>query len=69
MAQLSTVLSKHDISIEALIQKDAHGGNATIVIVTNEVVEKSVNASIVEIEALSVVQGDVTRIRIAVLHE
>lgn len=69
MAQLSTVLSQHDISIEALIQKDAHGGNATIVIVTNEVVEKSVNASIVEIEALSVVQGDVTRIRIAVLHE
>ena len=69
MAQLSTVLSQHDISIEALIQKDAHGGNAEIVIVTNEVIEKSINASIVEIEALSVVQGDVTRIRIADLHE
>lgn len=69
MAQLSTVLSQHDISIEALIQKDAHGGNAAIVIVTNEVVEKSINAAIVEIQALSAVQGEVTRIRIADLHE
>ena len=69
MAQLSTVLSQHDISIEALIQKDAHGRNAAIVIVTNDVVEKSINAAIVELQALSAVQGEVTRIRVTDLHE
>ena len=69
MAQLSTVLSQHDISIEALIQKDTHGGNAVIVILTNDVVEKSINAAIVELKALSAVKGEVTRIRITALHD
>lgn len=69
MARLSTILSQHEISIEALIQKDAHGGSAAIVILTDDVVERSVNAAIEELEALPEVQGEVIRIRITTLQE
>ncbi len=69
MAGLTTILSQHEISIEALIQKDAHGGFAAIVIVTNEVVERSINAAIAELESLPEVQSDVTRIRITTLRD
>ncbi len=69
MARLTTILSQHEISIEALIQKDAHGGFAAIVILTDNVVEKAVNAAIEELEALPEVQGNVIRIRIANLQE
>jgi homoserine dehydrogenase len=69
MATLTTILSQHEISIEALIQKDAHGGFAAIVILTDEVIERVVNGAIDELEALPEVQGDVVRIRIASLQE
>jgi homoserine dehydrogenase len=69
MAKLATILGQHDISIEALIQKDAHGSNAAIVIITNVVVESRVDAAILEIEALPEVQNNVSRIRIATLQD
>ncbi len=68
MASLTAILSQHGISIEALVQKDAHGGNASIVIITDVVVESSVDAAIAEIEALPEVQDSVSRIRIATLQ-
>ncbi len=67
MAQLTRILSDQGISIEALIQKDAHGGNAVVVLLTDEVREAAVDNAIGEIESLAEVQGGVTRIRVASL--
>ncbi len=65
MANVSTILSNHDVSIEALIQKDARLRDAVIVIVTNEVTEGCVVDAIRELESLEEVQSAVTRIRVA----
>ncbi len=65
MAQVSTILSRHDISIEALIQKDARGGDAHVVIVTNAVLESSLNEAMRELTSLTETTGQVARIRIA----
>lgn len=69
MAGLTTILSQHEISIEALIQKDAQGGSAAVVILTDDVVERSIDAAIAKLEALPEVHSDVTRIRITNLQE
>ena len=64
MARISTILSQCNISIESLIQKDVKEGEVPIVIVTDRVVEQSMNAAIVELAALDQVVGAVTRIRV-----
>jgi homoserine dehydrogenase len=64
MAQISSILGRHNISIESLIQKDLHKGQVPVVIVTDTVIEKSMNAAIVELESLDQVDGSVTRIRV-----
>jgi len=65
MAKLTQILSERDISIEAMIQKEAKGGNsnATVVLLTHEVKEQIMNEAIAAIEALEYVSGSVTRIR------
>ena len=68
MARLTTILSEHDISIEALIQKDARGGNAEIVLVTDEVKESAVDTALLDLESLEEVLGNVSRIRITSLN-
>ena len=65
MAQVSSVLSSHEVSIEALIQKDARGGDATIAILTNEAPEAAMNRCCQQIAALAAVQAPPTRIRLA----
>ena len=65
MATVSTILSNHDVSIEALVQKDARQRDAVIVIVTNEITEGNVIAAIGELESRDEVTSSVTRIRIA----
>lgn len=65
LARISTILSQHDISIESLIQKDARQGHAPIVIITDEVFERALNAALVELQALPEVEAQITRIRIA----
>ena len=65
MAKISTILSQHGISIEALMQKETHGDDAHVVIITNEVLEKSLNAAIRELSALEESMAEVARIRIA----
>lgn len=64
MAKVSTILSQGNISIESLIQKDARDGEVPIVIVTNEVQERALNAAIAELEAMEHIKGKVTRIRV-----
>lgn len=68
MAEISSVLGNHQVSIEALVQKDArHSGAAQIVLVTDEVKEAQVDAAITELESLEAVTSQVTRIRVASL--
>lgn len=64
MAGISSILGKHDISIEALIQKDAGEGKAPIVMITNDVKEAVVEKAIKEIEALPSSETPVKRFRV-----
>ena len=65
MADVSTVLSNHDVSIEALIQKDARVSDAQIVMVTSEVQEAQMDLAISDLESLAAVTRKVARIRVA----
>lgn len=63
LANISSVLSQHQISIEALIQKEAKD-YVPIVILTDAVTERNMNTAIAEIESKPEVQAPLTRIRV-----
>ncbi len=65
LAGISGILEKFAISIEAVIQKEAAGDLASIVILTHSALESQLNAAIVEIESMSEVSAAVKRIRVA----
>ena len=65
LARISTILSQHNISIEALIQKDARQGHAPIAIVTDEILERELNVALAELQSLPEVEARITRRRIA----
>ena len=69
-AEVAEVLSRHDISIEAVIQRPQaiRAGAAPwvpIVILTDEVAEPVVEDSVAELRRLPGITGDITRIRVA----
>ena len=68
MANISRILSEDRISIEALIQKEAHHvadeTPVPIVIITNRVKESLMDHAITAIEELTDMRGKVTRIRV-----
>ena len=69
-AEVAEVLSRHDISIEAVIQRPQaiRSGSepwVPIVILTNDVAEPALRESLAELRQLSGVSGDITRIRVA----
>ena len=65
LANITGILSEQGISIEAILQKqpEDHDGIVPIIILTQEVVEKNMNAAIEQIEALTTVKDSVMRIR------
>ncbi len=65
MANVSTILSRHSVSIEAIIQKDARRGNTQIVILTDEVLESEMVDAISEIESNAAVTSKVSMIRVS----
>jgi len=65
MARISTILSQHKISIEALIQKNAQSDHAHVVIITNDVLEKDLNTAMKELASLKETKGEIARIRVA----
>ena len=69
LSQISQLLSDGGISIEALIQKEPLEGESLVplIMLTNRVVERQMNAAISHIEALDIVDGKVTRIRVEAL--
>jgi len=66
LADITRILADLDISIDAMVQKEPHAGEdqVDIIMLTHETVEKRVNAALAKIEALPVVSGKVTRIRL-----
>jgi homoserine dehydrogenase len=71
LADITRILADLDISIDAMIQKEPKEGEeqTDIIMLTHRTVEKNVNAAIGKIEALPVVAGKVTRIRLEELDK
>ncbi len=69
LADVTRILAKHNISIEALIQKEPLEGKTTlpVIMLTQTTLEKEMNAAIAEIEALSTITGSISRIRLETL--
>ncbi|HEY8887130.1 MAG TPA: homoserine dehydrogenase [Gallionella sp.] len=65
LADITRILADEQISIDAVIQKEPGEGEtqADLIMLTHQTREKSINAAIAKIEALSVVVGKVTRLR------
>lgn len=68
MARISNILQEHDISIEAVIQKEASSESVSIVILTHNAIEKELNQALSAIAALNDVVGEITRIRVEPFH-
>jgi len=70
LADITRILADLDISIDAMVQKEPHAGEdeVDIIMLTHQTVEKRVDAAIARIEALPVVRGKVTRIRLEQLN-
>jgi homoserine dehydrogenase len=69
LADITRILADLSISIDAMVQKEPGAGEeqVDIIMLTHEAIEKRVDAAIVAIEALPVVTGRVTRIRLEML--
>jgi len=65
LAEITRILGEQDISIEAILQKqpEEQGGIVPVIMLTQEVVEKNMDAAIEQIEALKTVTDSVMRIR------
>jgi homoserine dehydrogenase len=66
LADITRILADRAISIDAMVQKEPAEGESQvdIIMLTHETVERNVDEAIVAIEALPVVSGRVTRIRL-----
>ena len=66
MAKIAETLSMHGINMEAIIQKEAPEGELLVplILLTQPVKEKAMNAAILSIEALPAVTEKVVRIRV-----
>ncbi len=66
LADITRILADRTISIDAMIQREPGEGEeqVDIIMLTHETQERNLNAAIVAIEALPVVVGQVTRIRL-----
>jgi homoserine dehydrogenase len=66
LADITRILADEQISIDAVIQKEPGEGEdqADLIMLTHQTREKRINAAIKKIEALGVVAGKVTRLRL-----
>lgn len=71
LAEITRVLADFNISINAMIQREAgdEEEKVNIIILTHITIEKNINAAIAQIEALPVIFGKVIRIRIEELKK
>jgi homoserine dehydrogenase len=70
LADITRILADLEISIDAMLQKEPDEGEdqTDIVLLTHVAKEKSVNAAMEKIEALTTIAGKVTRIRLEELN-
>ena len=70
LADITRILADLNISIDAMVQKEPSEGEekVTIIMLTHRTIEKNVDAALSKIEALPVVAGKVTRIRLEQLN-
>ncbi|MER0203669.1 MAG: homoserine dehydrogenase [Nitrosomonas sp.] len=70
MAEITRIVAENNISISALLQKEAsdESEQVSVIMLTHLTVEKNINAAIARIEALPVVSGKVFRLRIEELN-
>ncbi|MBX3618329.1 homoserine dehydrogenase [Nitrosomonas sp.] len=70
MAEITRIVAEQNISISALLQKEAsdESDQVSVIMLTHLTVEKNINAAIARIEALPVVTGKVFRLRIEELN-
>ena len=65
LADITTTLAKHNISVESVIQKQVDTqNNAHIAMITNSVTTASLNAAITEIQSHEFIQEDVKIIHV-----
>jgi homoserine dehydrogenase len=66
LADITRILADEQISIDAVIQKEPEEGEeqTDLIMLTHQTREKRINAAIVKIEALGVVAGKVTKLRL-----
>ena len=66
LADITRILADEQISIDAVIQKEPGEGEdqTDLIMLTHQTREKRINAAIVKIEALNVVAGKVTKLRL-----
>ena len=66
LADITRILASHDISIEALLQREAppSASEVPIVLLVNPIEERRMNQAIAELEALDSIRTPVTRIRL-----
>ena len=69
LADVTRILADHDISIEAISQKEPAKGETSvpIIMLTQVTQEQRMNAAIAKIEALTTVSGKINRIRLETL--
>jgi homoserine dehydrogenase len=70
LADVTRILADQHISIEAILQKEPHAGEDTVpvIILTQRVQEKNMDAAIARIEQLGSIRGKVARIRLEHLN-
>ena len=66
LAEITRILAAHDVSIDALLQKEAAEGESQtdLVILTHETIEKNLMAALSEIQDLKTVMGEIVKIRL-----
>jgi homoserine dehydrogenase len=71
LANITQILGKQEINIEAIIQKDPREDTQVVevIILTHQVKERTMNQAITQIEALDAITGKVVRIRVADLDD
>ena len=69
LADITRILADENISIDAMIQKEPGEGEdqTDLIMLTHQTREKRINTAIAKIEALKVITGKVTRIRLETL--
>lgn len=67
LADVTTILSRTGISIDAIMQQPRLKDLIPIVILTDPIVESKMNEAITQIQALPAIHGEIVRIRLELL--